>query len=68
MMRNILLIFLLQKKTLLYYNVLIMGKIYSELENIDHLISLVRDLEVSQLFISNVSGLDLSDDIETRSQ
>lgn len=45
-----------------------MGKIYSELENIDHLISLVRDLEVSQLFISNVSGLDLSDDIETRSQ
>ena len=45
-----------------------MGKICIELDNIDHLISLVRDLEVGQLFISNVSGLDLSDDIETRSQ
>lgn len=45
-----------------------MGKLCNELENINHLISLVRDLEVGQFFISNVSGLDLSDDTETRSQ
>ena len=68
MMRIFLLIFLFQKKSSLYYNVLIMGKLCNELENINHLISLVRDLEVGQFFISNVSGLDLSDDTETRSQ